>query len=149
MINTRFATVFAAIVLFFSMSGYVCFQQEPWKADQLMAPADLAALIKQNNAPLIISIGPAAPIKGSIDIGPANDRENLQKLKALLAKQDQNREVVIYCGCCPFEHCPNIRPAFTVLNEMKFTHQKLLNLPHNVRVDWMSQGYPVQAIVKQ
>jgi len=50
---------------------------------------------------------------------------------------------VIYCGCCPFEHCPNVRPAFQLLNEMKFTNQKLLNLSTNLKTDWIDKGYPV------
>jgi hypothetical protein len=79
-----------------------------------------------------------------MDAGPARDKENLDKLGKLLSKEDRNREVVIYCGCCPFEHCPNVRPAFSLLMGMHFTHAKLLNLSHNIRVDWINKGYPVQ-----
>ena len=119
-------------------------QTEPWKPDQLMPPADLAAIInsKTDAKPLIISIGPDALVVGSVDIGPANDKGNLIKLKQLLAKDTKDRSIVIYCGCCPFEHCPNIRPAFTLLNEMKFTNHKLLALQHNIKIDWINKGYP-------
>ncbi len=119
-------------------------QTEPWKPDQLMPPADLAAILNNSTAtkPLIISIGPDALVMGSIDIGPANDKGNLIKLKQLLAKDTKDRSIVIYCGCCPFEHCPNIRPAFTLLNEMKFTNHKLLALQHNIKIDWINKGYP-------
>jgi len=119
-------------------------QTEPWKPSQLMPPADLAAIInsKTDAKPLIISIGPDALVVGSVDIGPANDKGNLDKLKQLLAKEKKDRSIVIYCGCCPFEHCPNIRPAFTLLNEMKFTNQKLLSLQHNIKIDWINKGYP-------
>ena len=51
--------------------------------------------------------------------------------------------IVIYCGCCPFEHCPNIRPAFNLLNEMGFTNQKLLSLQKNIKADCIDKGYPV------
>jgi thiosulfate/3-mercaptopyruvate sulfurtransferase len=120
-------------------------QKDPWRKDQLMEPQILSSEIESQNTmkPLIICIGPGALIKGSIDIGPAKEKANLDKLKQLLSKENKNREIVIYCGCCPFEHCPNIRPAFSILNEMKFSNQKLLNLPHNLKADWINKGYPV------
>jgi alkanesulfonate monooxygenase len=40
------------------------------------------------------------------------------------------------------DRCPNIRPAFSLLNEMKFTHAHLLNLEHNIKTDWVAKGYP-------
>jgi hypothetical protein len=120
-------------------------QTEPWNPDQLMAPADLATIINSSTAtkPLIISVGPAGLIKGAADIGPAREKENLNKLKKLLSEEKKDREIVIYCGCCPFQNCPNIRPAFSLLNSMKFTKHKLLNLSHNLKADWINYGYPM------
>ncbi len=119
---------------------------EPWTASQLMAPADLAAVINNPNSkkPIIICVGPGALIKGSLDMGQVHEKENLEKLKAQLGKLPKDADVVIYCGCCPFEHCPNIRPAFILLNEMKFTNAHLLNLEHNIKTDWVSKGFPTQ-----
>jgi thiosulfate/3-mercaptopyruvate sulfurtransferase len=117
---------------------------EPWTAKQLMAPADLAAIINDPNAkkPVILCVGPGALIRGSLDMGPAKEKENLEKLKQQLNKLPRDANVVIYCGCCPFEHCPNIRPAFILLNEMKFSNARLLNLVHNINTDWIAKGYP-------
>lgn len=135
----------AVLLLLLTVTAFIRKQTEPWKPEQLMAPADLATIINNPAAPqpLIISIGPAALIKNSIAIGPAQEKESLNKLKKLLSTEKKDRKIVIYCGCCPFEHCPNIRPAFKLLNEMKFTGQKLLNLPRNVRADWIDKGYPL------
>ncbi len=118
---------------------------EPWKSTQLIAPADLAKMITDQNVkqPIIFSIGPGAIIKGSIEIGLAKDSANLAKFKQQLAHLPKDADIVIYCGCCPFEHCPNIRPAFSLLNQMKFTRHKLLNLEHNIKIDWINKGYPV------
>jgi thiosulfate/3-mercaptopyruvate sulfurtransferase len=118
---------------------------EPWTTNQLLEPAALAATINNPSAakPVIFSIGPAGLIKGATDIGPANEDDNLEKLKNELSKLPKNTAIVVYCGCCPFEHCPNIRPAFKLLNQMGFTNQKLLNLSDNLRVDWISKGYPM------
>src|SRR4030095_9841794 len=118
---------------------------EPWTSNQLMPPTELAKIIndKDQNQPIVFSEGPGAVIKGSIDIGPTNKKDNITKLKTALSKLPKDANIVIYCGCCPFEHCPNIRPAFELLDEMKFTNQKLLNLPTNIKTDWINKGYPV------
>jgi len=131
------------ILLLISMVTYA--QNEPWKPGQLMEPKDLAAIINDPSAPqpLIINIGPAGSIKNATNIGPASKKENLDKLKSLLSKEKTDRDIVIYCGCCPFKNCPNIRPAFKLLNEMKFTNQKLLNLSQNLKADWIDKGYPM------
>ncbi len=121
---------------------------EPWTADQLLPPADLAAVINDPNGkkPVIICVGPGALIKGSIDTGPAKEKENLEKLRKRLSELPKNTNIVIYCGCCPFEHCPNIRPAFRLLNEMNFSNIHLLNLQNNIKTDWIEKGYPQQKI---
>jgi thiosulfate/3-mercaptopyruvate sulfurtransferase len=129
---------------FIRYHGNTAGNPEPWTSKQLMAPADLASILNNPNAqrPIIYSVGPGALIKGSIDLGPASEKENLEKLKQALSRLPKNADIVVYCGCCPFERCPNIRPAFNLLNEMKFSHAKLLNLEHNIRTDWVSKGYP-------
>jgi len=121
-------------------------QTDPWVPAQLVEPADLAAEINHPSAhpPLVVSVGPSATIKGSEEAGPAKDAANLDRLRSLLEKEDRNREVIIYCGCCPFARCPNVRPAFTLLTQMKFAHARLLDLPHNIKVDWIDHGYPVK-----
>ena len=72
-----------------------------------------------------------------------NHEEGLQKLTAVLKSLDKKKKIVIYCGCCPFEHCPNVRPAIDMLIDMKFTNYFVLNLPHNIKTDWIDKGYPV------
>lgn len=71
-----------------------------------------------------------------------NSEEGLEKLKSELKSIAKDKNIVVYCGCCPFEHCPNVRPAIETLKEMKFTHYYLLNLPHNIKADWIDKGYP-------
>lgn len=120
-------------------------QSEPWKAGQLLPPEELAATISDPAAesPLIVCIGPGALIKGSVDVGETRDPENQEKLRELLSAEPRDREIVLYCGCCPFRDCPNIRPAFSLLNGMEFTSHKLLDISHNLKTDWIEQGYPV------
>lgn len=120
-------------------------QTEPWTSGQLMQPEILAAIINDSAAakPLIINVGPVGSIKGAIKIGPAKEKENFVNLKRLLSNEDKHRTIIIYCGCCPFNVCPNIRPAFELLTKMKFINHKLLNMPTNLKTDWLNHGYPM------
>jgi len=142
--NKRFATLITVLIVLF---GQKAIAQNPinWTPDQLMNPAQLSAILKDNkNVPVILCIGPGAIIPQSKDIGMVKDAENLKLYKEELAKLPKDTQIVIYCGCCPYEHCPNVRPAIQLLNEMKFTNFKLLDLPHNIKIDWINKGYPVQ-----
>lgn len=115
-----------------------------WTPEHVMQPSELAQRLNDSTAtlPVIISVGPGALIPHSINAGPAQEKENLSKLTKELKGLDRDKEVVVYCGCCPYEHCPNVRPAVALLQEMKFTHYKLLDLPHNMKTDWLDKGYP-------
>ena len=140
-----FLSVFSPvlIVLIFILFGFIQ-QNNPWTEKQLMAPADLAKIISDSSAkkPHIFCIGPSANIPYSVSIGPAKEKENIEKLKKELSKLPKDADIVIYCGCCPFAPCPNIRPAFNLLSEMKFTNHKLLNLATNFKTDWIDKGFP-------
>lgn len=115
-----------------------------WTPDQLQQPADLAKRINENkNIPVIINVGPRALIPHSLDAGMTDNATGIKNLKSILAKLNKNADIVIYCGCCPFADCPNVRPAIQVLKENKFTNYHLLNLPQNIHADWISKGYPV------
>ena len=120
-------------------------ENEPWSEKQLMNTADLAKIVSDSSAkkPYIYSIGPAGMILYSTATGDAKETENLERLKVQLSKLPKDADIVIYCGCCPFDKCPNIRPAFKLLNEMKFTNHKLLNISQNLKVDWIDKGYPM------
>jgi thiosulfate/3-mercaptopyruvate sulfurtransferase len=140
------------IIAFFAFFAFLSFQNlnaqtgsKPWTQDELLDPSKLAVIINEPNAekPVIFNIGPLGDIKGAVDIGPAKDKSNLEKFRQALAKIPKDKMVVIYCGCCPFKNCPNVRPAFTLLKEMKFSKPRLLNLPHNLKIDWLDPGYPM------
>ena len=120
-------------------------QNDPWTPQQLLAPADLAKVLNNPKSPqpIVFSIGMQAIVKGSIDIGPVMRTENINSLKQNLSKLAKNKQIVVYCGCCPFSRCPNVRPAMALLKSMQFTNYKLLNLPQNVKVDWIDKGYPI------
>jgi thiosulfate/3-mercaptopyruvate sulfurtransferase len=144
---TRLLNTLAAASLFASVSRALPQSDEPRTDKQLKDPAVLAAALTDSKAskPVIFNIGPVQQIKGAIAIGPTSAQANLDKLlKKQLTKLPKDKEVIIYCGCCPFRRCPNVRPAFELLKQMKFTNAKLLNLPTSLNDDWISKGYPME-----
>ncbi|TKK66910.1 rhodanese-like domain-containing protein [Ilyomonas limi] len=130
-------------VLFFVDNSYA---QNPvnWTSNQLVEPSALADTINaKKDLPVIISVGPGAVIPNSIHAGMASETAGLNRLKTQLKDLPKDRKIIIYCGCCPFEHCPNVRPAINVLKAMNFTNYYLLNLPDNIKKDWIDKGYPI------
>jgi hypothetical protein len=132
-----------AISSLFTVYSYA---QKPvnWTDKQLIQPSELAnAIIDKKDIPVIVSVGPGATIPNSIVVGMVNNHEGLEQLKEQLKNIDKDQKVVIYCGCCHYEHCPNVRPAIDAVKQMKFTNYFLLDLPHNIKKDWIDKGYPV------
>ncbi|WP_324721049.1 rhodanese-like domain-containing protein [Salinimicrobium sp. HB62] len=116
---------------------------EPWTEQQLLEPRDLVQLLNDPKDSLVIfSLGAGGIIPGSKDTGPSGEKEALKNLEKELETLPRDTDIVIYCGCCPFNICPNVRPAFSLLNEMDFTNHRLLNLRENIKVDWIDRGYP-------
>jgi len=123
------------------------FQTLVLKHRQTLQPADLAATLrnKKSKRPAIFNIGVVEDIEGAKNLGAASKKENLDKLRNNLKNLPKSSMVVIYCGCCPFDKCPNIRPAFSLMKKMGFSNGKLLNVPVNLKQDWISKGYPMQS----
>ncbi len=82
-------------------------------------------------------------IPGSEYCGPARSSEGIARLKKCVQDVPHTRSIVLYCGCCPWEECPNIRPAFEAMKTMGFSNVKVLYIPHNFGRDWAAKGYPV------
>ena len=134
------------LLMLILLISYTTWAQKPenWTSGQLIEPSELAQVLQSGkDLPVIISVGPGATIPHSIDIGMVKEQENLKKFKKELSTVPKETKIVIYCGCCPFDHCPNVRPAIAVLKDMKFTTYQLLNLPNNIKADWIDKGYPV------
>ena len=118
---------------------------DPWTQKDLLEPAALVTMLgnAQAQRPVIFNIGPLADIKGAVHIGSTSNKAGVDKLAKALEAVPKDKMVVIYCGCCPFRNCPNIRPAFSLLKEKGYKNPKLLNLKQNLKVDWMDYGYPM------
>jgi hypothetical protein len=78
-------------------------------------------------------------IKGSRYIGPASKPEGLQALREAVRKLPRTQAVVLYCGCCPWTDCPNVRPAYAAL-ESTGRKVKILYIAKNLQQDWIDVG---------
>ena len=85
-----------------------------------------------------------AHIPGSTYTGSASTPEGIAALRKFAAKLRRDQQIVIYCGCCPWSHCPNIRPAFEALKQMGFSNLKALDIPERLGDDWTAKGYPTE-----
>lgn len=120
-----------------------------WSADDLIEPADLARLLSSDQKPVVLQIGVVhlyklAHIPGSKFAGAASDTEGIALLKKEAEGLPRSKEIVCYCGCCPWDQCPNIRPAYKALREMGFTKIKMLHLPNTFTQDWAMKNFPVE-----
>lgn len=121
----------------------------PWTPGDIVSGEDLSKAISSSRGvkPVVLQVGiealyKDAHIPDAIFAGPASDPEGLALLKAKARTIARSREAVIYCGCCPWKDCPNIRPAFVALQHMGFKKLKLLNIPTDFKQDWVSKGFP-------
>lgn len=121
----------------------------PWSQKQLIQPATLARELKSSaKKPLLLQVGfkslyVQGHIPGSTYCGPARSPMGIANLKRCVRNVPHARSIVIYCGCCPWQECPNIRPAFKTLKDMGFTNVKVLYIPDNFGRDWAQKSYPV------
>ena len=110
-------------------------------------PKALAARLARSPQIAIFQVGfgylyRANHIPGSVYAGPGSRQAGLDLLKAAAAKLPHDREIVVYCGCCPWDKCPNIKPTIDLLKAMGFTHVTALHLSDNFKADWVDRGYP-------
>jgi thiosulfate/3-mercaptopyruvate sulfurtransferase len=136
------------LVIFFYTSTHaqtLSTKKQVYDPSQLMPTADLVRLLEKPDAkkPLIYNIGFVGNIKGAEKLAPASKEDGLKLLRERTSKLSKRTPIVVYCGCCPFEHCPNVKPAYTMLQKMGFINAKILDLPTSIKADWIDKGYPM------
>lgn len=124
----------------------------PWTPDRLVASADLAKELAGPEAqrPRVAHVGPAklfksARVPGAVHVGEASEADGLAAIARWLEPLPRDADVVLYCGCCPYKNCPNIRPAYAKAAAMGFTRTRVLDLPTTLKADWTDHGLPVES----
>jgi len=122
--------------------------QDPWTAKEVVQPKTLAELMEAKKQPAVYYVGFAtlyrngAHIAGAVLAGPCSKAEGLDALRKTVGELPRDKEIFIYCGCCPFVKCPNIRPAYSALHDMGFSDIKVVMMETNLHTDWIDKGYP-------
>ncbi|HVW10469.1 MAG TPA: rhodanese-like domain-containing protein [Bryobacteraceae bacterium] len=157
----RLTTIHAlyAVALLCLFGGNVCAQPAAPASQaapaipeaQLLQPAELARMLSSPDSgkPLILQVGSRvlyaeAHIPGSEYAGAAGQQAGLQALRDRVRDLKHDQFIVIYCGCCPWTKCPNIRAAYQQMVSLGFTHVKALYIADNFGANWMDKGYPVE-----
>ena len=142
--------VVVAVVALASIPAVRAFQAGLIPTSRLINPEDLVKILQaqKGEKPLMIQVGShvlfeQAHIPGSEYIGPASSEVGLQQLRKRVDGLPRNKSILIYCGCCPWGHCPNVKPADDLLQSMGFTKVKVLYIASNLGADWVDKGYPV------
>ena len=117
----------------------------------LMQATELVGMLRADGVkrPVVIQVGSLvmfqqAHILNSVFAGPGSQPEGLILLKKFAAPLSKKQLIVIYCGCCPWNHCPNIGPAYKQLHDLGFTNVKALYIAKNFGDDWVAKGYPAE-----
>jgi thiosulfate/3-mercaptopyruvate sulfurtransferase len=113
-----------------------------------LQPAELVKMLQGPTKPLVLQTGShvlyaEAHIPGSEYAGPAGKSEGIEALRERVSGVNKDRLIVIYCGCCPWSRCPNIRPAYEQLRALGYKNVRALYLAQNFGTDWVDKGYPV------
>ncbi|MGA7850798.1 MAG: rhodanese-like domain-containing protein [Terriglobales bacterium] len=109
---------------------------------------ELVRILNKRPKPLLFHVGShqlflQAHIPASEYLGAGSTTEGIQNLRRRVSALPKNTSIVLYCGCCPWRHCPNVNPAYDALQQMGFTNVKVLFLANNFGADWVDKGYPV------
>ncbi|MFI5180043.1 MAG: rhodanese-like domain-containing protein [Thermoanaerobaculia bacterium] len=117
-----------------------------------MTPEQLAQTLRSTGAekPAMFQVGfrvlfAQAHIPGSQYAGPGSKQTGLDTLRKAVAAFPKTKPIVLYCGCCPWERCPNLEQPWTMLRAVGFTRVKVLYIPKNFGQDWAQKGYPVES----
>jgi thiosulfate/3-mercaptopyruvate sulfurtransferase len=113
-------------------------------------PEALAKMLQASKGekPVVLHIGfknfyAQAHIPGSDYAGPGSTPEGLELLRQRVSSLQKKQLIVLYCGCCPWDKCPNAKPAYEALHAMGFSNVKVTHIAENFGADWVNAGLPV------
>ncbi len=123
----------------------------PRASSNEITPQALVPILQSNARKklLILNVGPRilfsqAHIEGAEYIGPTSDPRGIERLRERVKGVPKNKTIILYCGCCPWDKCPNIHPALAELKKLHFTNVKMLHIANNFGSDWVEKDYPVE-----
>lgn len=125
--------------------------QRPARTQQggFVSPEQLSRDLKRQVPPIVLQVGlqslyQQSHVPGALHFQGANTPEGKATFLEALDQLPEDRDIVLYCGCCSFDMCPFIQPAFSAANTLRGERIKVLFLPKSFEEDWVAKGYPVQ-----
>jgi len=113
-------------------------------------PKELAEMLGESKRekPVVLHVGfknfyAQARIPNSDYAGPGSTPEGLELLRKRVSSLQHGQLIVLYCGCCPWDKCPNAKPAYEALHAMGFTNVKVAHIADNFGANWVNAGLPV------
>ncbi len=150
-IKSAFILAAALVLSVATLSGQTAGSELPLGSPQLISPEDLAKILQADKSgkPLIFNVGPYSlfrqvHISGAEYTGAALTEQGLDALRNRVKALPHKSFIVLYCGCCPWNHCPNVAPAYAALHALGFSNVKVLYIADNIGADWVYKGYPTQ-----
>ena len=139
------------VAILFLLSAIAVAEDSRALTQAQISPQALVRVIQSNQRAklLVLNVGPRvlyaqSHIPGAEYIGPTNDPRGIEILRNRVKSVAKTKQIILYCGCCPWEHCPNIRPAFAELKKLGFRNVKVLMIANNFGADWTDKDYPVE-----
>lgn len=113
-------------------------------------PEALAKMLQASKGekPVVLHIGfknfySQAHIPGSDYAGPGSTPDGLELLRQRVSSLQHKQLIVLYCGCCPWDKCPNAKPTYEALHAMGFSNVKVVHIADNFGANWVNAGLPV------
>ena len=121
----------------------------PWSKAEVIHADDLAKIVHAKSDALLVQVGflvqfNSKHIPGAVHAGPGREEAGIAELKKAVANVPKDREIVLYCGCCPWDHCPNMKPAYNLLHGLGYTKIRVTEIPTSFLKDWVEKGLPVE-----
>jgi thiosulfate/3-mercaptopyruvate sulfurtransferase len=120
-----------------------------WTSAQVMTPEELVQELAGPTKPTVIAVTfkqlyDRAHVPGALYFGPGQNSVTLASLKQWAESQPRDEEIVLYCGCCPWRDCPNIRPPFALLKDLGFTKLRVVRIDTDFTRAWIDKKYPLE-----
>ena len=139
-------SIFCIIMIAFSAFSfnYSVKDENPYPADNLIEPADLAKILNgSSKQPVVINVGPMQHIKGAHSTGIGGSSTGMSEFKTYVSKFNKDQFIVLYCGCCAMKTCPNVSKPYEYLRDAGYDNFKMLNIKSSLSEEWVSKGYPM------
>lgn len=120
--------------------------------------SELDAKIKAKKSPIILFCGDVSEkdkresaynnkmISGSLSMGSVDAKGEWKiRMRNALSKAKLNnnfsKEIVVYCGCCSSDNCPNVEPVILELKKLGYQNVKGLYFFEGYLPDWAGKKY--------